>query len=70
MLNAKKMTTEEKIKFLKDNIEPLSDQIYGNGFRASAYLTDETFIPGIMPLIQRSDMTLMIKMTTVAEPLK
>ena len=45
MLNAKKMTTEEKIKFLKDNIEPLSDQIYGNGFRASAYLTDGTFIP-------------------------
>ncbi|WP_432670580.1 hypothetical protein [Flavobacterium sp. SM2513] len=39
------MTIEEKIKFLKDNIEPLSDQIYGNGYRASAYMTDGTFIP-------------------------
>ena len=41
------MTTEEKIKFLKNNIEPISDQIYGNGYRASAYLTDGTFIPCI-----------------------
>lgn len=39
------MTTEEKIKFLNKNIEPLSDEIYGKGFRASAYLTDGTFIP-------------------------
>ena len=39
------MTTEEKINFLKANIEPLFDQIYGNGFRASAYLTDGTYIP-------------------------
>ena len=39
------MTTEEKIKFLKDNIEPLSDKIYGDGFRASAYLKDGTFLP-------------------------
>jgi len=41
------MTIEEKIKFLKDNIEPLPDQIYGDGFRASAYLTDGTYIPCI-----------------------
>jgi len=39
------MTLEEKIKFLKNNIEPLSDQIYGDGYRASAYLTDGTYIP-------------------------
>ena len=39
------MTTEEKIKFLRENIEPISDQIYGDGFRASAYLTDGTYIP-------------------------
>ncbi|WP_350290044.1 hypothetical protein [uncultured Croceitalea sp.] len=39
------MRLEEKIKFLKDNIEPLSDQIYGDGYRASAYLTDGTYIP-------------------------
>ena len=39
------MTTEEKIEFLKKNIEPINDQIYGDGFRASAYLTDGTYIP-------------------------
>ena len=39
------MTLEEKIKFLKNNIEPIDDSIYGNGYRASAYLTDGTYIP-------------------------
>ena len=39
------MTTEEKIEFLRENIEPISDQIYGDGYRASAYLTDGTYIP-------------------------
>ena len=39
------MIIEEKIKFLKENVEPINDQIYGNGFRASAYLTDGTYIP-------------------------
>ncbi|MCL6220930.1 hypothetical protein [Zunongwangia pacifica] len=39
------MTIEEKSKFLRNNIEPLSDLIYGKGYRASAYLTDGTYIP-------------------------
>jgi hypothetical protein len=47
--NAKtKMTIEEIIKFLKDNVEPIPDSSYGQGFRASAYLTDGTFLPCVM----------------------
>lgn len=43
--NPKKMMLEDKIKFLKDHIQPLPDSTYGNGYRASAYLTDGTYIP-------------------------
>jgi len=40
--------TEEIINFLKDNIEPLDDNAYGVGYRASAYLTDGTFLPCVI----------------------
>lgn len=40
--------TEDIIKFLKDNIEPLEDNAYGLGYRASVYLTDGTFLPCVM----------------------
>ena len=35
----------EIIKFLKDNIEPLDDNVYGLGYRASATLKDGTYLP-------------------------
>jgi hypothetical protein len=40
--------TEDIIKFLKDNIEPLEDNSFGLGFRASVYLTDGTFLPCVI----------------------
>ena len=40
--------TDEIIKFLKDNIEPLQDSVYGLGYRASVYLTDGTFLPCVI----------------------
>lgn len=40
--------TEDIIKFLKDNIEPLEDSAYGAGYRASVYLTDGTFLPCVI----------------------
>ncbi len=40
--------TEEIIKFLKENIEPLEDNAYGLGYRASVYLTDGTFLPCVI----------------------
>ncbi len=36
------------IKFLKDNIEPLDDNSYGLGYRASATLKDGTFLPCVI----------------------
>lgn len=42
------MTETEIIKFLKDNIEPIQDTIYGLGFRASVTLNDGTFLPCVI----------------------
>src|ERR1700761_2556882 len=39
---------ETLLKFLKENIEPISDNIYGAGYRASVYLTDGTYLPCIV----------------------
>ncbi len=39
---------EKIIKFLKDNIEPIEDNIYGLGYRASANLTDGTYLPCVI----------------------
>ncbi|MBK9480878.1 MAG: hypothetical protein IPO02_02595 [Bacteroidetes bacterium] len=39
---------EEIVKFLKDNIEPYPDSLYGQGYRASVILTDGTLIPCVM----------------------
>ncbi len=39
---------ENIIRFLKDNIEPLDDSIYGLSYRASAYLTDRVYLPCVI----------------------
>ena len=39
------LQAENIISFLKENIEPLEDNVSGKGYRASAYLTDGTFLP-------------------------
>jgi hypothetical protein len=39
---------EKIIRFLKDNIEPLDDSIYGLSYRASAYLTDGIYLPCVI----------------------
>ncbi len=44
----KKQTTDEIITFLKENIEPLTDNIYGNRYRASVYLVDGTYLPCVI----------------------
>lgn len=42
------LPTEDIIKFLKTNIEPLTDNIYGDGFRASVTLTDGLQLPCVL----------------------
>ena len=44
----RRQQTEDIIKFLKGNIEPLDDNVYGLGYRASVYLTDGTFLPCVI----------------------
>ena len=44
----RRQQTKDIIKFLKDNIEPLDDNAYGLGYRASVYLTDGTFLPCVI----------------------
>jgi hypothetical protein len=39
---------EDIIKFLKTNIQPLSNSIYGSGYRASVVLTDNLYLPCVM----------------------
>lgn len=36
------------ISFVKDNIEPLEDNAYGLGYRASATLKDGAFLPCVI----------------------
>ncbi len=40
--------TRELVTFLKNNIEPLDDQIYSNLYRAAVRLKDETFLPCVI----------------------
>lgn len=44
----KRKQTEEIIEFLKNNIEPLEDNTFGLGYRASVYLNDGTFLPCVI----------------------
>jgi len=44
----KEQTKDDVIKFLKNNIEPLENNAYGLGYRASVYLTDGTFLPCVI----------------------
>ena len=40
---------EEKIaKFLLENVKPLKDSVFGDYYRASAYLRDGTYLPCVM----------------------
>lgn len=41
------MKIEDLIKFLKNEIEPIEDDIYGLEYRTSAHLKDGTFLPGV-----------------------
>ena len=42
------MIERDIVKFLKENVEPLNDSIYGVGYRASIYLTDGTYLPCVI----------------------
>jgi hypothetical protein len=45
MLVTTSMSNEEIVNFLEGEIEPLKDPIYGDLYRASAYMNDGTYLP-------------------------
>ncbi len=42
------MRSQEIAQFVQQNVEPLPDQIYGNRYRAAAYLKDGTYLPCVV----------------------
>lgn len=42
------LSSEKIIKYLHSNIEPLEDNFYGQGYRASVYLRDGTYLPCVI----------------------
>jgi hypothetical protein len=44
----RQINPEELANFLKTSIEPLTDQIYGNRYRAAARLIDGTYLPCVV----------------------
>jgi hypothetical protein len=43
-----RQTTKEIIEFLKSEVEPFDDSVYGTSYRASVLLTDDTFLPCVI----------------------
>ncbi|KQR94184.1 hypothetical protein ASG01_15485 [Chryseobacterium sp. Leaf180] len=49
MYNAMKTPSQKEIiDFLKENIEPINDEFFGDGYRASATLKDGTYLPCVI----------------------
>jgi len=42
------MSNTEILKFLKENIQPLEDELQGKRYRCSAYLKDGTYLPCVV----------------------
>jgi len=42
------MKEKEIIAYLRENIEPIEDNIYGNSYRASVYLIDGLYLPCVV----------------------
>ena len=49
------------IRFLKDNIQPLNNSIYGVSYRAAVHLTDGTYLPCVLFRNPRNKVNLAIK---------
>jgi hypothetical protein len=61
LIRQRHIKTEELANFLKKNIEPLNDQIYGNRYRAAARLTDDTYLPCVVFQSRKSQVELALR---------
>jgi hypothetical protein len=55
------MKNTEIIQFLKENVEPLKNDIFGDGYRVAVHLTDGTFLPCVIFRNPRTITELVIK---------
>ncbi len=51
------MKEDEIVKFLKENISPLTDDFFGTSYRASVYLKDGTFLSCVLFSSQEEKLT-------------
>lgn len=51
------MKEDEIVKFLKENISPLTDDFFGTSYRASVYLKDGTFLSCVLFSSQEENLT-------------
>jgi hypothetical protein len=61
LIHQRHIKSDELASFLKNSIEPLNDQIYGNRYRAAARLTDGTYLPCIVFQSRRSQVELALR---------
>ena len=57
----RQINLDKLTNFLKTSIEPLSDQIYGNRYRAAARLTDNTYLPCVVFQSKKSQVELALR---------
>jgi len=55
------MKDTDIIKYLKSNIEPIPDDIYGDRYRVAAYLKDGTYLPCVVFQSKRKQVNLALK---------
>jgi hypothetical protein len=48
IIQSHRISHDELTDFLRKNIEPLSDRIYGNRYRVAARLIDDTYLPCVI----------------------
>ena len=58
------MNEADIVNFLKANIKPLQDNIYGNRYRASVFLSDGTYLPCVVFASQEKRIDLAIRRFT------
>ena len=55
------MKSDQIANFLRDNVEPLKDDIYGNRYRAAARLIDDTYLPCVVFQSRRAKVELALR---------
>ena len=61
LLPERRIKPDDLTNFLKTCVEPLSDQIYGNRYRAAARLADDTYLPCVVFQSRKSEVELALR---------